>query len=72
MWFTPHYTVSYKGRFYRSGVEFEIDDRDADLMSMHGRIKSKTPSEVATAPQAVSAPAEAEKAVRKGGRPRKQ
>lgn len=68
----PYYTVSYKGKFYRSGVEFEIDDKDADLMSMHGRIHREIPSEVAIAPQAVSASAAAEKPVRKGGRPRKQ
>lgn len=69
MRFMPHYTVSYNGKFYRSGVEFEIDASDAEIMSMHGEIVGGL-SEEAKAPQATVV--EAEKPVRKSGRPRKQ
>lgn len=69
MRFVPHYTVSYHGKFYRAGAEIEIDAADAEIMSMHGKIVGGL-SEEAKAPQ--TAAAEAEKPVRKGGRPRKQ
>lgn len=36
MLFTPNYPVSYKGKFYRSGQSFEIDQADASEMSRHG------------------------------------
>ena len=72
MRFVPHYTVSYHGKFYRSGMEFEINNEDADFMKEHGVITGETPPETDQTSQAVNALTEPEKPVRKAGRPRKQ
>lgn len=72
MRFVPYYTVSYRGKFYRAGVEFEIDDNDANFMRKHGVITGVTPPETDQNSQAVNALFEPEKPVRKVGRPRKQ
>ena len=72
MRFVPYYTVSYHGKFYRAGVEFEIKADEAEIMSKHGKIVSETPSElVEKTAQTVTADIE-EKPVKKAGRPRKQ
>ncbi len=39
MRFTPNYTVSYHGRFYRSGETFEINASDAAEMRKHGTVE---------------------------------
>ena len=70
MRFVPHYTVSYHGKFYRAGVELEIEQCDVENMTKHGKVVGEKPSE--DIPQAVAATAEVEKPVRKAGRPRKQ
>ena len=72
MRFVPYYTVSYHGKFYRAGAEFEIDDNEADLMRKHGKIIGEKPSEVVKTSQAANALFEPEKPVRKAGRPRKK
>lgn len=72
MRFVPYYTVSYRGKFYRAGTEFEINSEDADLMSGHGNVIGEKPSERGKASQAANALTEPEKLVRKAGRPRKQ
>lgn len=72
MRFVPYYTVSYRGKFYRAGVEFEIDDNDANFMREHGVITGVTPPETDQNSQAANALFEPEKPVRKAGRPRKQ
>ena len=72
MRFVPRYTVSYRGKFYRAGTEFEIDNEDADFMSEHGAVIGEEPSEKKKTSQAVNASLEPEKPVRKAGRPRKQ
>lgn len=71
MRFIPYYTVSYRGKFYPAGVEFEIDDADANFMRKHGAITGVTPPEIDHTSQAVNALFEPEKPVRKAGRPRK-
>lgn len=43
--FTPSYTVSYKGVFYRAGTPFEIDESDIDEMKQHGIVKDARPKE---------------------------
>lgn len=72
MRFSPYYTVSYRGKFYRAGAVFEIDDCDADSMMGHGNVMGEKPSEMGETSQAVNAPIEPEKPVKKAGRPRKQ
>lgn len=72
MRFVPYYTVSYHGKFYRAGVEFEIDDADANFMKKHGVITDVTPPETDQTSQAESASLEKEKPVKRVGRPRKQ
>lgn len=72
MRFVPHYTVSYHGKFYRSGMEFEINNEDADFMSEHGVVIGEKPSEELQTSQAVNALIEPEKPVKKAGRPRKR
>lgn len=72
MRFVPYYTVSYRGKFYRAGVEFEIDDADANFMRKHGVITGVNPPETDKTSQAANALFEPEKLVRKAGRPRKQ
>lgn len=71
MRFVPYYTVSYHGKFYRAGVEFEIDDKDVESMSRHGKTIGANPSELVEQ-AAQTANATQEKPVRKAGRPRKQ
>ena len=39
MLFTPNYAVSYKGRFYRAGEQFEIAENDVVEMNKHGIIQ---------------------------------
>ena len=34
----PKYRVGYNGEFYEAGREFEIDQKDADEMRMHGTV----------------------------------
>lgn len=72
MRFSPYYTVSYRGKFYRAGSEFEISDCDADFMMKHGNVMGEKPSEMDKTSQAANATIEPEKPVRKAGRPRKQ
>ena len=72
MRFVPHYTVSYHGKFYRAGTEFEIDNEDADFMGEHGDVIGEKPSEKPKISQTVNALIEPEKPVRKAGRPRKR
>ena len=72
MRFVPYYTVSYRGKFYSAGVEFEIDDADANFMRKHGVITGVTTPEIDQTSQAANALFEPEKPVRKAGRPRKQ
>lgn len=72
MRFSPYYTVSYRGKFYRAGSEFEIADCDVDFMMKHGNVIGEKPSEMGKTSQAVNAHVEPEKPVRKVGRPRKQ
>lgn len=66
MLFIPKYTVSYKGIFRAAGKPFEIDPKDENELSEHGRVvkdnkKSKENSETVIA----------EKTVKKAGRPKK-
>lgn len=72
MRFSPYYTVSYRGKFYRAGSEFEIADCDVDFMMKHGNVIGDKPPEMDKPYQAVNANVEPEKHVRKAGRPRKQ
>ncbi len=39
MLFTPNYAVSYKGRFYQAGEQFEIAENDVAEMSRHGIVQ---------------------------------
>ncbi len=43
MKFTPNYTVSYKGTFHRAGVPFDIDEKDAAEMKIHGKVEATQP-----------------------------
>lgn len=72
MRFVPHYTVSYHGKFYRAGMEFEINNEDADFMSEHGAVIGEKPSEEFQTSQAVNALIEPEKPQKRAVRPRKQ
>lgn len=45
MLFTPNYAVSYKGRFYRGGEQFEIAEDDVAEMSRHGTVQQPPPEE---------------------------
>lgn len=45
MLFTPNYAVSYKGRFYQAGEQFEIAENDAAEMSRHGTVQQLPPEE---------------------------
>lgn len=42
MIFVPAYTVSYKGRFYLAGQPVQIDAKDKEEMSRHGRIETES------------------------------
>ena len=55
MRFSPYYTVSYRGNFYRAGSEFEIADCDVDFMMKHGNVIGEKPSEMGKTSQAVNA-----------------
>lgn len=46
MRFVPKYTVSYRGKFYRAGIPFEIDDADASMMEPHGTVIRPPPEPV--------------------------
>ena len=72
MRFKPYYTVSYRGKFYRAGVEFDIAESDAEIMNQHGCIVAGNPPEKEEPTQAVQPTANTEKPVKKAGRPRKQ
>lgn len=72
MRFSPYYTVSYRGKFYRAGSVFDIADCDVDFMMKHGNVMGEKPSKMDKTSRAVNAPVEPEKPVRKAGRPRKQ
>jgi len=39
MKFTPDYTVSYRGQFYKAGETVEIDPADAKEMAKHGTVE---------------------------------
>ena len=71
MRFVPYYTVSYHGKFYRAGTEFDIDMKDADFMSKHGDVIGEKPFEEDKTSQTANALIEPENPVRKAGRPRK-
>lgn len=39
MWFTPKYSVVYRGQLRQAGRRFEIEDEDADEMRAHGTVE---------------------------------
>lgn len=43
MKFVPAYTVSYKGVFYDAGETIDIDAKDKEEMSRHGKIEAEAP-----------------------------
>ena len=75
MRFVPYYRVSYHGKYYRAGIEFDIDECDEEAMGKQGRIVGGGPPKKVEPARAVSSTVtsvKAEKPVRKAGRPRKQ
>lgn len=70
MKFTPKYAVIYKHERHVAGVEFDIDPKDADEMSLHGDVKRDKAQE--TAQEEAQEHDEAPTPARHVGRPRKQ
>lgn len=66
MKFTPKYAVSYHGVIRKAGIPFEIAEKDAEAMSLHGSFEA--PVEVQTKSEAEET-TEPEK--KKAGRPKK-
>lgn len=71
MRFTPHYTVSYKGKFHQAGKAFDIDSADAEEMSKHGAVEAVNTTVEAFSNKENITTDTVEKPIRKGGRPRK-
>ena len=40
MWFTPKYSVVYRGQLRQAGRRFQIADDDADEMRAHGNVQT--------------------------------
>lgn len=76
MKFTPKYTVSYKGTFHKAGIAFQVDSKDAEMMSAHGVVAALAkPVQARTEPTETvkaSAPSPPDKPARRAGRPKKE